>query len=680
MALRTLPATRLVPLAMLAGLTAIDVVLSLVSPEFARSAAPLTIVINWLDVVVIACLFGMSVGVTAAAVTGAADAIVLHRASLDSQVTVEVTLSIIIVQAVVAAVIGRLREMSLRIAQQTSLLSDRDRRFKALTEHATDLILVLDAFGKPTFASPSHETVLGYDPQRILDGALGDAVDEASQRRLTTAIARSTANPDLEERFELAVRHADGGMRSIEILIKNCLLDPAVAGVVLCGRDVTERKHAEETLASQARHDPLTGLPNRTHLRSRLDEELATAARTSKPLSVLFIDLDRFKDVNDALGHHWGDALLCEVAPRLRTRVRDGDVVARLGGDEFGVLLPNHGVAEAQLVADRIVKSLIAPYRIAGQTLVVGASIGIAVSTPEAESAALLRQADIAMYVAKRGRTGVAVFSSADDQEAQRRLGTATALHEAIANDRLLLHYHPQISLSTGQVVGVEALVRWDHPERGLLSPDKFIPVAEEIGMMGPLTEWVLRTSLRQLKRWRRLGHTMRMAVNLSAFNLRDSRLTNTVTRLLALYEIPASQLCLELTEGTITAEAERAVELLGRLSALGVRLSIDDFGTGYSALAHLKRYPVNELKIDRSFVSGMLDDPQDGAIVSATVDLAHRLGVDVVVEGIEDQNVWDAVVALGADLAQGMLISKPVPAEEFESWLRDYTHHQASA
>jgi diguanylate cyclase (GGDEF)-like protein len=395
---------------------------------------------------------------------------------------------------------------------------------------------------------------------------------------------------------------------------------------------------------------------------------------------VLFIDLDRFKDVNDALGHHWGDALLCDVAGRLRGRVRDEDLVARLGGDEFAILLPGHGMAEATAVAERIVKSLVAPYRIAGQTLVVGASIGIAVSTDESDSASLLRQADIAMYVAKRGRSGVAVFSIADDQEAQRRLGNATSLHDAIANDRLLLYYQPQIGLKSGAITGVEALLRWDHPERGLLEPQSFIPLAEEIGMMGPLTEWVLRTSLRQVKRWRRAGIGLRLAVNMSPFNLRDSRLTNTISRLLALYDIPAAHLCLEFDESGITAEGEHAGELLGRFAALGVRISIDDFGTGYSSLAQLRGLPVDELKIDRSFVLGMLDDPQDAAIVSATVELAHKFGIDAVVEGIENRPTWDAISTLGADAAQGNFIKIPLPAEEFEVWLRDFTPLSVSA
>ncbi len=669
-------------LAVVAGLTLVDAAVALASPHYAHSSAPISILIAWLDVVVVAYFFGMFAGVIAACVTAAFDAMILHAAGLDhtSRGDIPMVITILVVQVIAAAVIGRLREMSRRIREQLRVLQEGDRRFRTLTEHGTDLIAVLDENGKPTFASQSHFAVLGYEPERVLRGELTAAFDEASQRKLGSVVARSLRGAEPEPPFDVNVRHADGSARTLEITVKNCLNDEGICGIVLCARDVTDQKRAEETLEHQALRDPLTGLPNRKHLRNRLDEQVAIATRMSQPLGVLFIDLDRFKDVNDALGHHWGDALLCDVAGRLRGRVRDEDLVARLGGDEFAILLPNHGVAEAIAVAERIVKSLVAPYRIAGQTLVVGASIGIAVSTDESDSASLLRQADIAMYVAKRGRSGVAVFSIADDQEAQRRLGTATSLHDAIANDRLLLYYQPQIALKSGAITGVEALLRWDHPERGLLEPHAFIPLAEEIGMMGPLTEWVLRTSLRQVKRWRRAGIGLRLAVNLSPFNLRDSRLTNTISRLLALYDIPAAHLCLEFDESAIAAEGDRTGDLLARFAALGVRISIDDFGTGYSSLAQLRGLPVDELKVDRSFVLGMLDDPQDAAIVGATIELAHKFGIDAIAEGVENQATWDAIATLGADAAQGNFIKIPLPAEQFEVWLRDFSPVSVSA
>jgi len=665
-------AAQFLPIAIAIGLMLLDTTVVLTSPALARSVAPISIILAWLDVVIVAYLLGMWPGVLAAIVTVGFDAAILQAAHANSGNNAGMIFVILVVQVVVAAVIGRLRELALRVRDQDGALKYRDRRFRALTEHAGDLIVVIDEQGHPTFASASHLAVLGYDPDEIVAGRFTNAIDNSSRRRIATLVARTLRGEGDSEKTEIRVRHADGGTRAIEVTVRNRIDDDAVHGIVLCGRDVTDRKRAEESLANQALLDPLTGLPNRKHLRAQIDEELAIALHTGHPLSVLFIDLDRFKDVNDALGHHWGDALLCEVAGRLKTKVRDEDLVARLGGDEFSVLLPAHGVAEATAVAERIVKALVTPYRIAGQTLVIGASIGIAVSSDGADASTLLRQADIAMYVAKRNRSGFSVFSVVDDEDAQRRLTNATSLHDAIANDRLLLCYQPQLGLRTGAITCVEALVRWDHPERGLLEPEAFLPIAEEIGMMPPLTEWVLRTALRQHKRWRNFGIEARLSINLSGYDFRDTRLPNTITRLLALHDVAPSQLCLEVSESTLARESDHAAELFGRLTALGVRLSIDDFGTGYSSPAALKYYPIDELKIDRSFIAGMLDDPHDAAIVAASIELGHKLGLDIVAEGVENEATWTAICKLGADLAQGNFIVEPIPDGEIEAWLRE--------
>jgi len=658
------------PLAIVVAITATDTAVVLTSPEFAHAAAPLSLLIAWLDIVVVAYCFGMWPGVLAAIVIAGFDAAIL-RGSQEAVANAGTVFMILPVQVIVAAVIGRLRELARRVREQDGTLAYRERRFRALTEHAGDLIVVIDAGGHPTFASASHLAVLGYEPDDIVAGRLDGILDSPSQRRIDALVRRALRGGADSEKIEIRVRHADGGMRSLEITVKNRMADDAVRGIVICGRDVTDRKRAEESLANQALVDPLTGLPNRKHLRSQIDEELAIALHSGQPVAVLFIDLDRFKDVNDALGHHWGDALLCEVASRLKTKVRDDDLVARMGGDEFSVLLPGHGVDEATAVAERIVKALITPYRIAGQTLVVGASVGVAVSCEGTDSSTILRQADIAMYVAKRNRLGVSVFSADDDREAQRRLGSASSLHDAIANDRLLLYYQPQLGLRTGAVTGVEALLRWDHPERGLIGPDEFIPLAQEIGIMGTLTEWVLRTALRQLKRWRSLGLESRISVNLSSHDFRDSRLPNTITRLLALHDVAPSHLCFEISETTITAEPEQAAEMLARLSAIGVRLSVDDFGTGYSTPSLLKRFPVDEVKVHRSFIIGMTADPHDAAIVSAGIEMAHKLGLDVIAEGVEDQATWSEVATLGADLVQGNFVAAPMPASEIDVWLQ---------
>ena len=344
-----------------------------------------------------------------------------------------------------------------------------------------------------------------------------------------------------------------------------------------------------------------------------------------------------------------------------------------MGGDQFGVVVIGADVDDAALVAERLVAALARPFEIRSQTITVAASVGIALTGHDSTVTTLLRQADVAMYSAKRRRSGIAIFTRNEDHRALDRLMMASALPGAIANDELVLHYQPQIQMATGAIKGVEALVRWQHPERGLLYPDMFLPLAEEIGMMDRVTDWVLRTAIRQLKRWNRNGWTLRVAVNVSAQDLRDGRLAETISRLVSLYGIDPGQLCLELTETIMTTDAERAGGMLRELSHTGIRISIDDFGTGYSSLAHIKQFPANELKIDKQFVIGMAGDRDDAAIVSSTIELAHRLGLDVVVEGVENDAAYDATARLGSELAQGFGISHPLTAEEFETWRADY-------
>ena len=440
--------------------------------------------------------------------------------------------------------------------------------------------------------------------------------------------------------------------------------------------DGSERRLVETRLRELATHDPLTGLPNRVLLGRRLEHAMATAAEPdASGAALLFIDLDRFKDVNDALGHHAGDLLLREVAARLRLLVRDSDLVARLGGDEFAVLLLGRDSDRAQNVAERVVAALERPFSLDGQSVVVSASVGIAFAGGDADGGTLLRHADVAMYAAKRRGNGVATYAATEDVQAAHRLAMSGDLRAAIARNELLLHFQPQIDVKTGNVRGVEALVRWQHPTRGLIFPDAFIPIAEEIGMMDRLTDWVLHAAIRQLERWDSDGLRLRMAVNLSAQDLRDERLEATLAKLLASHCVDARQLCLELTETTVTTEAERAAERLRGLARRGIRISIDDFGTGYSSLALLRKFPVDELKIDKQFVIGMESDSDDAAIVYSTIELAHRLRVDVVVEGVEHASTLRTIERLRADYAQGYAISRPLPAATFESWLREYPH-----
>jgi diguanylate cyclase (GGDEF)-like protein/PAS domain S-box-containing protein len=644
---------RNVPLAACAVAFLADLVLQYVPSAASPIAAALSLPCSLLLISADAYRFGLAGGL------GASVAVAVLVALCSNHIGFEV----VAMQMIVGAAIGQIRT--------TAVL--RDRHFRALTDNATELLMVLDRKGSATYVSPSWRTILGLEPSTLLGRGYRKLIDARGSDLLSAAVERALSGITVGQRFELDADHADGISHVLDVTATNALGDPAVRGIILNARDISERRWVEAQLATQASHDALTGLPNRSLLHARLEDALARATRETMRVALLLVDLDRFKDVNDALGHHCGDALLCEVANRLRRQVRDTDFAARLGGDEFAVVLSGGDIDDATVVAERLVAALGRPYQVRAQNIAIAASVGIALAENDSTTATLLRQADVAMYAAKRRRSGIAIFSRAEGDRALDRLTMASALPAAIANDELVLHFQPQIHVATGVVMGVEALVRWQHPERGLLFPDLFLPLAEEIGMMDRLTDWVLRAAIRQLKRWNRDGNSLRVAVNLSAQDLRDGRLSESISRLISLYGIDATQLCLELTETTLTTEAERAAEALRELSALGVRISIDDFGTGYSSLSHLKQFPVDELKIDKQFIIGMASDPDDAAIVSSTIELAHRLGVDVVVEGVETQASFDAIARLGAEFAQGFGISHPLTPKAFEVWLRDY-------
>jgi len=438
-------------------------------------------------------------------------------------------------------------------------------------------------------------------------------------------------------------------------------------------QDGSERKKVEKKLAEVSNNDALTGLPNRAALLRKLDGALAGENPGASPNALLLVDLDRFKDVNDALGHRWGDALLKEVALRLRANAREDDFVARLGGDEFAVLISGRDTERATALAERIVQALERPFPLSIQTLVVSASVGIAFAGPDIDGGTLLRHADLAMDAAKRRGNGVATYVDSENVPAAHRLAMSGDLRAAVERNEFLLYFQPQINVKTREVHGVEALVRWQHPSRGLMMPDTFIPIAEEIGMMDRLTDWVLEAAFVQLERWNQAGIDLRMSVNLSAQDLRDEHVAQMIAQLFKRHEVSPRQLCLELTETAVTTEAETAAERLRHLARYGIRISIDDFGTGYSSLALLKQFPVDELKIDKQFVMGMDRDEDDAAIVYSTIELAHRLGVDVVVEGVETAATLRTIARLSADFAQGYAISPPLPVAAFEEWLRNY-------
>ncbi|MEA3075851.1 MAG: hypothetical protein QOF60_759 [Actinomycetota bacterium] len=426
----------------------------------------------------------------------------------------------------------------------------------------------------------------------------------------------------------------------------------------------------------QSLHDALTGLPNRVQFGQRLDARLALAE--AGPVAVLLLDLDRFKDVNDTLGHPYGDALLREVGDRLRTALREGDMIARLGGDEFAVLLPDVRSADAAVhVARGIIAVLERPFHmpdmadVADVSVGIGASIGVAVAPQHGtEGHVLLQRADVAMYTAKADQTGVELYDLDRDDHTTQRLSLVGELREAIADGSLEVYYQPQVDLRSGRMLGVEALVRWVHPRHGFIAPDDFIPVAEQAGLIGPLTTFVLRRALGECARWRDEGRPLRVSVNLSARSLLQIALPAEVAALLAEADVPASLLCLELTETSMMVDPRRTVDTLHRLRSLGITIAIDDFGTGHSSLAYLKQLPVGEIKIDKSFVLGMRADRFDGAIVCSIIDLARHLLVPVVAEGVEDDDLARRLLDAGCAFGQGYGFGRAMPASELDEWM----------
>jgi diguanylate cyclase (GGDEF)-like protein len=441
---------------------------------------------------------------------------------------------------------------------------------------------------------------------------------------------------------------------------------------IVAGASRRLRRQAAEN-EYQAHHDTLTGLPNRSSFYDRVDRAISRARLDSEMAAVMIVDLDRFKEVNDTLGHHSGDILLKQAAERLHAALRPSDALARLGGDEFAVLLPSlpsHDVAVS--VAGRIRDALERPFVLHGLTVHIDASTGIAVFPEHGDDVeSLIQRADIAMYAAKRSSLNFEIYAPEEDEHTPGRLQMLGELRQAIDNDAFILHYQPKASLRTGAVEGVEALVRWEHPERGIVPPNDFIPLAEQTGLIKPLTAWVLDAALGQCRRWRDEGIELSIAVNLSVRNLLDTHLPDSIGSLLQKWELPPSALQLEITEGTIVTDQVRALDVLGRLDGMGIGLAIDDFGTGYSSLAYLKDLPVRELKIDRTFVNNMNEDGSDAFIVRSTIDLARNLGLQVVAEGVENEATLDQLAALGCDLAQGYYLSRPLPAAELAEWLR---------
>ena len=471
---------------------------------------------------------------------------------------------------------------------------------------------------------------------------------------------------------DVAVAAMKAGAHDYLMKDNTARLLPAIARELREARMRQERRQAEETIHRLAYTDPVTGLPNRVRFLELVKEAVATGQREQCPVAVLIMNLDRFREINDTLGHQLGDSLLQKVGIRLRSALFAPDIIARLGGDEFGILLPRLTVVDdVRLVIQKLQQFLEAPFSLDQIPIAVEVSIGVATLPEHADDAdTLLQRADIAMYRAKQMASGYAIYTPEYDRRSPERLGLMAELRDAIEGGQLRLHFQPKVEIATSRIVGTEALVRWQHPRLGLLPPDTFILAAEQTGLIGPLTRWVLIDALTHCRDMRRQGTRLRVSVNLSARSLHDPQLPKMIVDALDATGAEPDQLMLEVTESAIVLDPKRAEETLAALNRLGIGISIDDFGTGYTSLASIKHLSVNEIKIDQSFVLGMLVNNSDAMIVRSVIDLGHNLGLRVVAEGVETKALFDAVAALGCDEVQGYFISRPQTCESLKNWL----------
>ncbi|WP_394618010.1 putative bifunctional diguanylate cyclase/phosphodiesterase [Lentzea sp. JNUCC 0626] len=517
-----------------------------------------------------------------------------------------------------------------------------------------------------------RETVVAADPVTTLQKADQAELTLASLRKQLSTVVQVKRLETTDYLRSAELQNGNLRMAALVAFIVDLGL-VALCGVVLLGH---RRKILRQAAKSEheAMHDALTGLANRTLLTQHTAQAIRRSNQTGDPLGLFLIDLNRFKPINDTLGHAFGDRLLQLVATRLTRAVREVDTVARLGGDEFAVLLPSVSTAaNALIVAQRVHKALDEAVDLDGLSVDVGCSIGVALyPTDSADAHELLKHADIAMYAAKRARLGTAVYEPGLDEHSAAQLTVISDLRRALDQSELVLHYQPKADLRSGTVCGAEVLCRWQHPRHGLLGPDRFIPAAEETGLIEPLTQYVLDHALAQHRAWHLDGRDVPISVNVGAQCLHDRTFPEQVAASLERHRVPADVLTLEITESAIIADPHRASDVLTRLRDLGVRLSIDDFGTGYSSIAYLRTMPVHEMKIDRSFTTNMRTDASSGAITRSLLGLAHNLELEVVAEGVEDEETWSVLAALGCDIVQGYCLSKPLPADEFAVWLQD--------
>jgi diguanylate cyclase (GGDEF)-like protein len=551
-----------------------------------------------------------------------------------------------------AYVVARQRLEQLPLSKEENTILDRIRR---LTREAQPMVqAVVDRSmtggGAEVF---DHIRNTAMPKQRELADEVNVLIQ--LQRELTAKAVRSAEDSYIRVRY-------------LMLLLGASTLFTGLVIAFFVSRRVSRQA---EQLVTQALHDPLTTLPNRSLLKDRLEQAIALSRRSKRSFGVMLMDLNRFKEINDTLGHNVGDELLREVGKRLRHTLRAEDTVARMGGDEFIIIL--HGLTEASVpsFANKLHGALEPPFLWGKQSIDISASTGIALFPLHSEDpGSLIRYADIAMYAAKRSGRSYVVYAPEHERTSRSDLSLKSELREAIQLNRLALNYQPKVDHQSRSVIGLEALVRWNHPQRGLLLSDEFVPLVEEAGLIGALTHWVLRAALAQLAALHAKGYRLTMSVNLSARNLQDMDLADSISVLLAESGVAAESLVLEITESAVMFNPSDGLAILTRLDQMGISLAIDDFGTGYSSLAHLKQLPVDEIKIDKSFVMDMGENENDAAIVRSTIDLAHNLGLKVTAEGVETRRAWDTLTRLGCDHSQGYYMSRPLPADRLIEWL----------
>jgi diguanylate cyclase (GGDEF)-like protein/PAS domain S-box-containing protein len=568
-------------------------------------------------------------------------------------------------------------ERSLELSSQELIHASSHMRaaYERIVNSSVDGIFAFDRDCRYTVWNPGMERITGVSEDKALGKGAFDIFspfqETAESRFFSETLAGKTIVAE-EKLYTISGTGKQGFFEGHFSPLRDESGD--IMGGLAIIRDITERKRAEETIQHMAFYDTLTELPNRNMLYDRLLNAIRTDSGRGKPMALLLMDLDHFKEINDTMGHHRGDLLLKELGSRLKCVLFAPDTVARLGGDEFTVLLPRLAKLEdIHVVIQKIQDALKSPFMIEGQPVEVEASIGVALYPDHGENPdSLLQRADVAMYRAKETGSGYLIYDVKFDEHSPRRLALIGELRQAIEKDQLFLHYQPKINLKTKYVIGVEALVRWQHPKYGFVPPDEFILSAEQTGLIHPLARWVLKTAMRQSQAWRQTGLNLPVSVNLSARNLHDSQFPDHLAELLKITGGMPEQLELEITESAIMADPQRALEIITRLRTMGLRLALDDFGIGYSSLAYLKKLPVNTIKIDKSFVIDMAKDEDAAVIVLSTINLAHNLGLKVVAEGVETEKILDKLSTFGCDEAQGYYMSKPLPVDALTRWLKE--------